>query len=107
MEHEGSIQTLDCLLPSQVKTVVVTHHAPSFRSCSTKYNPQLDSCYASDLDDRVKVWKPALWVHSHIHESRDYMIGETRVVSNPRGYDVVGDRSMLNPGFKPDFVVEV
>jgi hypothetical protein len=28
----------------------------------------------------------ALWVHGHVHNQRDYHIGATRVVCNPRGY---------------------
>jgi hypothetical protein len=27
-----------------------------------------------------------LWTHGHTHELFDYMIGDTRVVCNPRGY---------------------
>jgi hypothetical protein len=27
-----------------------------------------------------------LWTHGHMHDPSDYMIGETRVVCNPRGY---------------------
>jgi len=27
-----------------------------------------------------------LWTHGHMHNASDYMIGETRVVCNPRGY---------------------
>ena len=28
-----------------------------------------------------------LWTHGHTHENFDYMIGSTRIVCNPRGYD--------------------
>jgi hypothetical protein len=27
-----------------------------------------------------------LWTHGHTHEDFDYMIGDCRVVCNPRGY---------------------
>jgi predicted phosphodiesterase len=27
-----------------------------------------------------------LWVHGHMHNASDYMLGTTRVVCNPRGY---------------------
>ena len=30
--------------------------------------------------------KPALWLHGHVHNSNDYMVGGTRVVSNPKGH---------------------
>jgi predicted phosphodiesterase len=29
---------------------------------------------------------PKLIVHGHTHDPCDYMIGETRVICNPRGY---------------------
>ena len=48
--------------------------------------------YASDLDDLVVASGAALWVHGHTHLARDYRLGATRVVSNPRGYpDQNGD----------------
>jgi hypothetical protein len=28
-----------------------------------------------------------MWQHGHIHVSSDHMIGPTRVLANPRGYD--------------------
>ena len=27
-----------------------------------------------------------LWLHGHTHAPRDYVVGTTRVVCNPRGY---------------------
>jgi hypothetical protein len=27
-----------------------------------------------------------LWVHGHVHAKNDYIVGNCRVVSNPRGY---------------------
>jgi predicted phosphodiesterase len=67
--------------------VVVTHHLPSFKSVHPKYaNEQyMNGGYASDLEhmmnDNVK-----LWLHGHTHNPCDYMVNNTRVVCNPRGY---------------------
>lgn len=67
--------------------VVVTHHAPSRQSLPEDERDRLLACaYASDLEDLITSLKPDLWVHGHIHERRDYVIGETRVIANPRGY---------------------
>jgi hypothetical protein len=43
--------------------------------------------YSSSLDEFI-VDHPQikLWTHGHTHELFDYMVGETRVVCNPRGY---------------------
>jgi hypothetical protein len=43
--------------------------------------------YRSNLEDlifdhpQIKVW-----CHGHMHDACDYMIGSTRVLTNPRGY---------------------
>ena len=83
-------------------TVVVTHHAPSDRSISTKYSGDtLNAAFASDLTDLMG---PAvLWIHGHMHNSSDYIERGTRVICNPRGYMPFEP----NPDFNPDLVVEV
>lgn len=95
-------------------TVVVTHHAPSPRSLRHgTARERLDAAYASDLEDVMLAGRPALWVHGHIHCQRDYVIGETRVICNPRGYvrsrkvAGVGFDEIENPAFNDRLVVEV
>lgn len=84
--------------------VVVTHHLPSVRSIAPCYSGNsMNAAFASRLDDLVEGSGAALWVHGHTHHSMDYLLGETRVLCNPRGYD--GDE--LNPEFKIDLIVEV
>jgi len=86
--------------------VVITHMAPSFMSVNEKFAHEkvTNGGYASDLSefildhDNIKVW-----VHGHMHDPVDYMIGDTRVVANPRGYTPWED----NNGFRPDFTFEV
>jgi predicted phosphodiesterase len=71
------------------KYVVVGHHCPSKKSIHPKYahDKIMNGAFASDLDDFI-AYRPQikLWTHGHTHEPFDYMIGETRVVCNPRGY---------------------
>lgn len=84
------------------KTVVLTHHAPSARSIPSEFgNDPLSACYASDLESLIAETQPTLWVHGHVHHRNDYLIGETRVVSNARGYP--GEWT----GFDPIFTVEI
>lgn len=67
--------------------IVITHHAPSFQSCDPKFKQDsLNGAYMSNLDDFVLSLKPSHWIHGHIHHTSDYMIGDTRVLCNPRGY---------------------
>jgi len=69
--------------------VIVSHHAPSFRSTHERFkgDPH-NASFASELGFDILDMKkpPKLWIHGHMHNACDYMIGETRVVSNPRGY---------------------
>ena len=71
------------------KYVVVGHHAPTPLSIHEKYKKEyyMNGGYHSDLSefilDRPQI---VLWTHGHMHDPCDYMMGETRVVCNPRGY---------------------
>ncbi|SMC32287.1 Predicted phosphoesterase [Fulvimarina manganoxydans] len=68
-------------------TVVVTHHAPLATSLQhAKVTEPEDGAYASDLGETIARYKPDVWVHGHVHVARDYDVGETRIVANPRGY---------------------
>ncbi|WEJ32746.1 metallophosphoesterase [Devosia sp. SD17-2] len=90
--------------PFDGPTVVVTHHAPSPISCG--HHPGLeDAAYASDLSDLIRVRSPTLWIHGHIHRRCDYVLENTRIIANPRGYE--SDDWSENPDFDPQFVVEV
>lgn len=89
------------------KVVAITHMAPSIRSAHRRYyGDVLNPAYASRLDQWVvKRPKIKLWVHGHMHNSSDYMIGDCRVVANPRGY--ASSNKQENPVFNPNLVVEI
>jgi hypothetical protein len=63
--------------------------------------------YVSDLDDLI-FDNPQIkyWSHGHTHESVDYMIGDCRVVCNPRGYYNGYNNEGLNLDFDPNFEVD-
>ena len=71
------------------KFVVCGHHAPSKLSTHPRYKDEriMNGAYSSDLSefimDRPQI---KLWTHGHTHEPFDYMLGDTRIVCNPRGY---------------------
>jgi Icc-related predicted phosphoesterase len=90
-------------------TVVVTHHAPSRQSIPA-FGTSLAESYASDLEDMLMQWKPELWVHGHIHETVDYVIGSTAIRSNPKGYGPHPTKRMWmiqNTNFDPNFVIDL
>lgn len=69
------------------KNVVITHHAPSIKSLPTLYKADpISSAYASNLEDMIAEYKPAYWIHGHIHTPVRYKIAETEVICNPHGY---------------------
>lgn len=84
------------------RVIVVTHHAPSFKSIPEQYQRDvISAAFASHLDDLVRDSGAALWLHGHNHGQSDYQIGKTRVICNARGYP--GE----NTGYNPSLVVEV
>ena len=69
--------------------VIVSHHAPSYLSVAERYKGDAyNCCFATELhDDILNMPKPPkLWIHGHMHNRSDYMIGNTRVICHPRGY---------------------
>jgi len=86
------------------KTVIVSHHAPSEISCFPEYRGHIwNMLYASHLDGLMHNYDISLWLHGHTHCSRDYMINNTRVLVNPRGY---ADFE-LNKNFDPNLIIEI
>lgn len=78
------------------KIVVVTHHLPSTRSLPKGFEDDiLNAAYASNMDEFVEKSGAYLWVHGHKHRSRDYYIGNTRVICNPKGYPEKPNREFL------------
>lgn len=75
--------------PTDRPVVVITHHAPSFMSGHGVDHgaAYLDDAYCGNLVDFF-VDRPniKLAVHGHTHSHEHYRIGETLVISNPRGY---------------------
>ena len=90
--------------PVERTNVVVTHHAPHRRSLHSRYGSHLlSAAYVSDLTTVIEAGQPSLWVHGHVHENFDYLVGATRVVCNPHGYGA----GVENPSFNPSLVVEI
>lgn len=68
--------------------VVVTHMGPTLKSVHPMYAGNLlNGFYASDLSETI-LDNPNIryWVHGHTHHDFDYMVGDCRVMCNPRGY---------------------
>lgn len=100
--HGNSRAFLSTALTVPFKTVVVTHHLPHMLSVPERFRGDLlSAAYASDLSDLIEQGRPNLWIHGHTHDSVDYVVGETRIICNPKGYN---DENSL---FNPTLVIEV
>jgi len=90
------------------KFVVVGHHSPSFQSAHPMYKDQylMNGGYHSDLSEFIMDHPQIkLWTHGHTHHPFDYMIGETRIVCNPRGYENEGYSE--DSGWNPNILIEI
>lgn len=89
--HRESLKYLTTELQNSKddNVIVVTHHLPTHQSVPERYKKDTiaNGAYVSDLSELI-LDNPQikLWVHGHTHSSCDYIIGETRIVCNPRGY---------------------
>lgn len=103
--HKVSRAWLDQELdkPYDGKTVVVTHHAPSWGSLAPRWaKDPISPCFVSNLPGLVE--RADLWIHGHTHDGFDYHVEKCRVVCNPRGYVHYRDE---NPLFDPALVVDL
>ena len=90
--HRASRARLESLALDRAWTlararVVVTHHAPAAASLDPAFAGRpLNPAFASRLEGTIGRLGAAVWVHGHVHASRDHVVGRTRVVCNPKGY---------------------
>jgi len=89
-DHKKMVDYINIATADKTKKyVVVGHHAPSFESVAECYKGDtlMNGAFYSDLSefimDRPQI---KLWTHGHMHNVSDYMVGDTRVFCNPRGY---------------------
>jgi len=91
-EHEAMLEfIIESIADAPVnKYVVVGHHAPSRASTKPRYQKDVlvNGAYSSALDSFILDHPQIkLWTHGHTHDPFDYMIGSTRIMCNPRGYN--------------------
>ncbi|HQU16753.1 MAG: metallophosphoesterase [Gammaproteobacteria bacterium] len=102
--HRGAREWIARTLaePFDGPTVVVTHHAPSFRSWTGRADSPYRHACCADLEEVMARQPIALWIHGHLHHAFDYPCRGVRVLCNPRGY--ANDPAR---GFRPEHTVSV
>jgi len=89
--------------PFSGKTVVVTHHAPTFWSWGRSPSALNRYAYCNDLRELMYQYDIAAWFHGHTHSVWEYRCADTHVLCNPRGYH--GRKPV--EAFKADKVFEI
>ena len=110
VRHDRTLAYIKLMLQEHKdkKCVVVGHHTPSFQSMHPMYahDTLMNGGYHSDLSEFILDHPQIkLWTHGHTHHPFDYVIGETRIVCNPRGYEADGYSE--DTGWDPEKVIEV
>lgn len=85
--RENTLMIDNLVANLQKDDVLITHHLPSDLSVHEQYkNDSLNRFFVCDISDLISERAPRLCIHGHSHMPTDYMIGSTRIVSNPLGY---------------------
>jgi predicted phosphodiesterase len=93
--HEEHLAWLKETVPKYDKCVVVGHMGPTLMSIQPQYKNDIhiNGAYCSDLSEFILDHSQIkLWTQGHTHHSFTYMVGDTMVACNPRGYE----------GYEPD-----
>ncbi len=100
--HAARLQWLKTVLrkpASAHRTIVVTHHVPTFRHYPSEYKGDaLNEAFAVELHDLILESGIDAWVFGHHHRNIPaFTIGNTRLLTNQLGYV----RSCEHTGFNP------
>ena len=101
-EHKKFVEGLDNFTNcyGNKKRIVISHFLPSSQCVSPEYtNDPLTPYYATNMD-RYFGDANLLFVFGHTHTSFDLRLGDSRVISNPKGY------YDENKDFNPNLVIE-
>jgi Icc-related predicted phosphoesterase len=109
--HDKMINTILHACSISDNVIVLGHHAPSYQSVTAEHKngpySYLNPGYCSHLDPVIEGCSQIkLWTHGHVHSSHDYMIGDTRIIANPRGY-ARNSGTNENPDFDPNLTLDI
>lgn len=103
--HKGQKEKVKEYLaqPFDGKTVVISHHMPSYRLCHPRFGNSANGGFASNCDDILAYDNaPNLWIHGHTHDTIDTRLWKTRIVCNPSGYYMETSSPFLK--YQPTFI---
>lgn len=91
VQHELNNKTSD-------KSVVVTHHVPTFLNYPEMYRADvLNDAFAVELFDLINAFGPDYWIYGHNHNSPpNFKIGKTHLLTNQLGYVKYGEHHLFS-----------
>lgn len=72
------------------------------READDENGSKVNAAFASNLDDVIERYRPALWIHGPLHDRVDERIGATRIIANPHGFSLTEGAD-----FEPDLIATV
>jgi len=98
--HDQSLMFLKQELEykNEGKTVVVTHHLPTYMNYPEKYKGSaLNDAFVVELFDLIESIGPDFWIFGHHHYNvPDFMIGKTNLATNQLGYVKYGEHQLFD-----------
>lgn len=94
LHEESLIFIKDSLNNKNSKTVVVTHHLPSYL-CNSRIhnNSQINEAFCVDLTDYIEKSNANFWLYGHSHfNQKPLFIGNTIMLTNQLGYVHFGEQ---------------
>jgi len=80
------------------KTVVATHHVPTYLNYPEKYRGDtLNEAFAVELFDLIEDKGPDYWIYGHSHyNTTHFEIGKTHLLTNQLGYVKYGEHQLFD-----------
>ena len=98
-QHQVCLNFLKTELAQQVeKTMVVSHHVPTFLNYPEKYKSNiLNEAFAVELFDLIESSRADYWIYGHHHQPvPTFTIGSTSLVTNQLGYVRYNEQAWFN-----------
>jgi predicted phosphodiesterase len=99
----------DVVSTKKTRTVcAISHHGPA--PATAKLGTETDLITAAYVNGEHADFMNGIdtWIYGHTHETRDFVIGGTRVVTNAKGYGPsYRDPTWENQDFDPTFTIEI
>ncbi len=90
------------------KRVVVTHHGCHPGSTHPRYEGHpANAGFITDLSEIILAEQPELWIHGHVHDPFDYMVEDTRIIVNPKGYPGEAKKRTDSSPYNERLIVEI